>query len=69
MHLAARDREVDPVIRPDRAEALVDAAALHGGYRLANLCHGSAGRIHIDAAVELAAGELGPAGRIDKGGR
>ena len=44
VHTAARDHKVDPIIRPDRAEALVDAAALDGGRRYL-LCHGSAGRI------------------------
>src|SRR6516165_8420499 len=45
MNGAARNRKVDPVIRPDRAEALVGAAALDGGRRLLPLRHGSAGRI------------------------
>jgi hypothetical protein len=45
MNGAARNREVDPVIRPDRAEALVGAAALDGGCGLLPPCHGSAGRI------------------------
>jgi hypothetical protein len=57
MNGAARNREVDPVIRPDRAEALVGAAALDGGCDLLPPCHGSAGRIR--PVMISAAGGLG----------
>ena len=45
MHSAARDREVGPVIRPDRAEALADAVTFDGWRRLLWLSQGSAGWI------------------------
>ena len=45
VHGAARNLEVDPVIRPNGAEAFVDAEARDGGRRLLSLRHGSAGWI------------------------
>jgi hypothetical protein len=45
VHGAARNLEVDPVIRPDRAEAFADAATRDSGRRLLWLPHGSAGWI------------------------